>query len=129
MLKWRNSNFKLLVTLLNNAQAGKRVNVTGSSHLLIAGVSPIFKNTHTIGAKIMRNEEISSRKAELFQPPGDMFEILQMRIGKQYAYMLGGKRYAVDFSIKLLKFQAAIRQALHYNELFNFSKGSFCSLR
>ena len=30
--KKRNSNFKLLVTLPSNAEAGKRVSVTGSSH-------------------------------------------------------------------------------------------------
>ena len=36
----------------------------------------------------MRDEELSSRKAELSQPPDGIFEILQTRIGEQYAYMI-----------------------------------------
>ena len=56
MLKMRNSKFKLLVTLLNNAQAGKRVNVTGSSHL--AGVSPIFENTERMKKSVQLTQRV-----------------------------------------------------------------------
>ena len=52
LLKKRNSNFKLLVTLPNNAEAGKRVSVTDSSHR----IRPERQN------KSMRDEEL--RKAE-----------------------------------------------------------------
>ena len=44
------------VTLLNNAQAGKRVNVTGFSHL--AGVSPVFENSERIKKSMQLTQKV-----------------------------------------------------------------------
>ena len=114
LLKKRNSNFKLLVTLPNNAKASKRVSVTVSSHQI----------------RLERKERatkslLQEKKRNISQPSEDIFEILHhLNAYWKTVYILHARRirYAIGFSNSGLKkrhrkfrrtiqfFQAAVLQ-------------------
>ena len=89
--KKRNSYFKLLATLPNNAKAGKRVSVTVSSHQ-IRPERKLEKRNISQTSTAQRYNLVNSTEKD------SLFEILQMRIGKQYAYMLGAYDARIVFA-------------------------------
>ena len=95
------------MTLPNNAEAGKGVSVTVSSHQ----IRPERKERATKSLFLERSDISHKRQ----RPDGivwsiqprrtSLFEIMQTRIGKQYAYMLGAYVTRSTFSISFRRSQ------------------------